>query len=123
MANLTLRNVKGAPLTNAEVDGNFIALNDAITTLAAQQGRFPLSVVSTDTTASAFNTYWVTASVTITLPATPTEDDAIIFVAKSECTIDPGTNNINGINDVLFVDNAPVAFTLQYTTELGWAVI
>lgn len=32
MANLTLRSVKGSPLTNAEVDGNFTALNTEINT-------------------------------------------------------------------------------------------
>ena len=32
MATLTLRSVKGSPLTNAEVDGNFTALNDEVGT-------------------------------------------------------------------------------------------
>lgn len=36
MANLTLRLVKGTPLTNQEVDGNFSNLNSDINTLFAQ---------------------------------------------------------------------------------------
>ena len=32
MATLTLRSVKGSPLTNSEVDGNFTALNTELAT-------------------------------------------------------------------------------------------
>jgi hypothetical protein len=38
MANLTLRLVKGSPLTNAEVDGNFSNVNSEITTLTTNVG-------------------------------------------------------------------------------------
>ena len=84
---------------------------------------FPLHVVSTNIAAQPFNTYWITADVTVALPLDPANDVMIAFVAKNQCTIDPGTNQINGVNDVLLVDNAPVSFKLQFTTELGWAVI
>jgi len=38
MANLTLRLVKGSPLTNAEVDGNFSNVNSEITALTSNVG-------------------------------------------------------------------------------------
>lgn len=47
MADLTLRSVKGTPLTHNEVDGNFVALNDDIAALNATGWKDMLAPLST----------------------------------------------------------------------------
>ena len=46
MADITLRNVKGSPLTNAEVDANFNNINTELQTKLASSGYTATDVVS-----------------------------------------------------------------------------
>ncbi len=132
MASLILRNQKGSPLTNTEVDGNFTALNTEITTATTNittiqssitNLRAPLQIVTGNINASVGNTYYVTSNATITLPSTPSVDDSIVFVAKTTFTINPRSVKINDTVGSLVVDNPPITFSLQYNATLGWIVI
>lgn len=89
-----------------------------------QQGTsYPLHVINANSNATAFNTYWITSDITLNLPDTPADDAVVVIVAQTACTINPGSSTINGMNDVLYVDVFPASFSLQFTTEMGWAVI
>lgn len=132
MAILILRNQKGTPLTNNEVDGNFIALNSELIAATSSIGNLqsnvtnltsPIQIITNNTNATIGKTYYVMSNVVINLPATPSIDDSITFVAKSVFTIDPGALKINGSNGIMTVDNPPITFYLQYNATLGWIVI
>lgn len=79
MADLTLRLVKGSPLTNAEVDNNFSSLNDAVTAAGEPMGHvnnadsalsFDASTrtVTISPTGAAFVVWCKTAKYTFTTP-------------------------------------------------------
>ena len=132
MAILILRNQKGTPLTNNEVDGNFIALNSEViaasSSIANLQNNVtnltsPIQITTNNTNATVGKTYYVMNNVVINIPATPSIDDSITFVAKSVFNIDPGALKINGSNGIMTVDNPPITFYLQYNATLGWIVI
>lgn len=132
MAILILRNQKGTPLTNNEVDGNFIALNSelmaATSSISNLQSNVtnltsPIQIITNNTNASIGKTYYVMNNVIINLPSTPSIDDSIGFVAKSVFNIDPGALKINGSSGIMTVDNPPITFYLQYNATLGWIVI
>jgi len=132
MAILILRNQKGSPLTNNEVDGNFIALNSELISATANIAgiqnivsnlKAPLQIVATNVNATVGSTYYVTANVVVNLPTTPSVDDVVVFVAKSVFTIDPAVLKINGSSGPMIVDNPPITFYLQYNATLGWVVI
>jgi hypothetical protein len=132
MAILILRNQKGTPLTNNEVDGNFIALNSELIAATSSIGNLqsnvtnltsPIQIITNNTNATIGKTYYVMNNVVINLPTTPSIDDSITFVAKSVFNIDPGALKINGSNGVMTVDNPPITFYLQYNATLGWIVI
>lgn len=132
MAILILRNQKGTPLTNNEVDGNFIALNSELIAATSSIGNLqsnvtnltsPIQITTNNTNATIGKTYYVMNNVVINLPTTPSIDDSITFVAKSVFNIDPGALKINGSNGVMTVDNPPITFYLQYNATLGWIVI
>lgn len=132
MAILILRNQKGTPLTNNEVDGNFIALNSELIAATSSIGNLqsnvtnltsPIQIITNNTNATIGKTYYVMSNVVINLPTTPSIDDSITFVAKSVFNIDPGALKINGSNGVMTVDNPPITFYLKYNATLGWIVI
>ena len=87
----------------------------------------PATVVSTGTTASAFNTYVLTVSCAVTLPASPAVNDIVQVVDISNSltsTIARNGQNINGVADDLLLDVKNASITLQYVDATrGWVVI
>ena len=89
-----------------------------------QASAFPMQQTGVDANITPFNSYYVTANVTLTLPPIPNVDDVIEIIAVSDCTLDTGSVLINGGTGPLNVDLAPVSFKIQYANPtLGWVVI
>lgn len=85
------------------------------------------SVISTNTNASTSVTYVLTASLTLTLPASPTAGDWVGVVNRSN-TITPvvarNGSNIMGAADDLTIDDTSAALTLMYADATrGWVLI
>jgi hypothetical protein len=89
--------------------------------------RETVNVISTDTTAVASRTYVFTASLTLTLPASPTAGDWVSIVNASGTTtpvIGRNGSNIMSLAEDMTVDKADGAsFTLVYADATrGWVI-
>jgi hypothetical protein len=80
--------------------------------------------ISTDTTAVRSRTYVMTASLTLTLPSSPTVGDMVMFSNKSGTTtpvIARNGQNIEGLAEDMTVDNVNYFGTLVYANSTrGW---
>lgn len=89
--------------------------------------RLTTNEISTTTNAVAGNYYVATASLTLTLPATPTAGDIVGFSNQSgttTCVIARNSSNILGLAQDLTVDKTNAAFTLQYSgATKGWVFV
>lgn len=97
-----------------------------------QNYRLNSIVQSTNTTAVAGNYYIVTASITLTLPASPTIGDVVGFANQSgttTCVIapngTPASQTINGVTGNMTVDINYASFILQYSGSVtkGWVFV
>jgi hypothetical protein len=88
--------------------------------------REKIQVISTNTTAVVTNTYVLTASLILTLPATPTVGDWV-KVINSSGTITPSIarngSNIMGLAEDMALDLTNANITLTYADATrGWVV-
>jgi len=110
-------NTAGSPVTS--VNGEVGAVTVA--------SKHNVSVISTDTTAAANTLYVFTASLTLTLPASPSIGDSIKISNRSNvatCVLGRNGNNILGDASDLTLDTPSASFELVYTdTTNGWVII
>ncbi|MBP9930248.1 MAG: hypothetical protein KBF63_13290 [Rhodoferax sp.] len=85
------------------------------------------TVISTDTTAVAGGFYVLTASLTLTLPATPTAGDVVHVSNRSgvaTCVIDRNGVNVMGLAENMTLDASDQPFSLAYAdASRGWVLI
>lgn len=83
--------------------------------------------VSTNTSATATNTYVLLSSVTLTLPASPVEGDYVKVSNRSgtvTCVLGRNGSNIMGIAEDMTLDNANAGLSLVYTNSTnGWVFV
>lgn len=133
VANLNASSLKGATFAAPGSIGATTPGTGAFTTLSstgvATIKRLNTSIITTSTTAVAGTTYVCTASLILTLPASPAVGDVVKFINASgtkTCTINPGTNYIMRVSGIMTVDTINANFTLQYSgnsTTPGWVFI
>lgn len=86
-----------------------------------------VSVISTNTNAVAGTTYVFTATLTLTLPATPTAGQWVSFQNSSgvlTCVVDRNGSNIMSLAENMTVDALYVPLTLMYADATrGWVFI
>jgi len=86
----------------------------------------PASVINTPTTATSFNTYVITDTLTLTLPESPVANDIIRIVDLSNTSsviISRNGQKINNIADDITLDYANASLTLQYVNlSIGWII-
>lgn len=132
--NLPFANITGKPTT---VSG--YGITDAVTTAGDQtvDGKKTFTsppvydesvlVISTDTLAVKATTYVVTASLILTLPASPSAGWWVKIVNRSATeTVSIGRNaqNIMGLSEDMIIDNLNASVTLMYADSTrGWVII
>jgi hypothetical protein len=83
-----------------------------------------IQVISTNTTAVRSSTYVFTATLTLTLPASPAAGDMVMFANRSATAtpvIDRNGSNIMGLAENMTVDNVNYFATLVYADATrGW---
>lgn len=97
------------------------------TTLDAKQEEFTPNEVTTSTTASADNRYFLNgATITLTLPASPTVGDTVAITeigGNADNIIGRNGSNIMSLAEDMTVDAAYASFQLQYVdATIGWAI-
>lgn len=94
---------------------------------AASGGGITPSVISTNTTAVKDYLYVFTASLTLTLPASPSVGDALKIVNLSNtstCVIARNGSNIMGVGEDLTLDNTNANFEIIYAAATqGWVLV
>ena len=91
-------------------------------------GSLSVSVISTNTTAVIDTLYVLTASLTLTLPASPSAGDKVLLSNRSGTTtsiVARNGNNIQGLAQDLTIDALEIGLTLVYTGDAtqGWVMI
>jgi hypothetical protein len=117
------------PLWPATVDATEVGYLDGVTSaiqtqIDTKQPSFTVNIISTNTNAVSYNTYVITADLTLTLPTAPSAGDRVGFSNRSE-TITPviarNGENIMGVAEDLILDNVNAFGTLVYAdTTRGW---
>ena len=96
-------------------------------TTDANDARYNVEVISTNQTASAGSVYVFTASLTLTLPASPAVGESIKISNLSDtttCVLGRNGNKIMGDASDLTLDTASASFELIYSgTAKGWVII
>jgi hypothetical protein len=104
-------------IANATTDGTTLTLISPIV-------RQNIQVISTNTTAVASRTYVFTATLTLTLPSSPTAGDSVMFANRSATAtpvIDRNGQNIMGLAEDMTVNNVNYFGTLVYADATrGW---
>jgi hypothetical protein len=104
-------------ITNATSDGTTLTLTSPVITQNIQ-------VISGNTTAVRSSTYVFTATLTLTLPASPTAGDMVMFANRSATStpvIDRNGSNIMGLAENMTVDNVNYFATLVFADATrGW---
>lgn len=112
------------------VDGDVVA-STATQTLTNKTLTSPVitenvQVISTNTTAVSSRTYVFTASLTLTLPASPTAGDWVAIQNSSGTTtavIARNGSNIMSLAENMTIDNATASLTLVYADATrGWVI-
>jgi hypothetical protein len=107
--------------------GNASGRNVAFATSSLSTFRQNVSVIGTNTNASPFVVYVMTASLVLTLPASPTIGDWIKISNLSNtttCTLGRNGNNIMGLAENLLLDDAQASFEIIYSgPAYGWVII
>ena len=120
--------------TSANVTGTVAIANGGTGATTAAGARTALgiggltnSIISVNTTAVASTYYITSASLTLTLPASPNQGDIVGFSnasGTSSCIIGRNSLNINSIAQDMTVNKLYAAFTLQYTDATrGWVFV
>ena len=99
----------------------------AVPTVTANDVKYNVSVISSDTNASAGFVYVLTSALTLTLPALPNTGESIKISNRSgvaTCVLAANGNNIMGSASDLTLDTATASFELIYSdTTNGWVII
>ena len=99
----------------------------AVPTVTANDVKYNVSVISSDTNASAGFVYVLTSALTLTLPALPNTGESIKISNRSgvaTCVLGANGNNIMGSASDLTLDTASASFELIYSdTTNGWVII
>ena len=99
----------------------------AVPTVTANDVKYNVSVINSDTNASAGFVYVFTAGLTLTLPALPNIGDSIKISNRSSvttCVLAANGNNIMGSSSNLTLDTASASFELIYSGATnGWVII
>lgn len=110
--------------------GNSGATTQDVLTVNSSGGvllRLPTTVISSNTAAVAGTYYVATATLTLTLPASPTVGDSVGFSNQSgvtTCIIARNGSNILSLAEDLTVDKENAAFWLQYSgATKGWVFV
>lgn len=107
--------------------GNSSGRNQAFATASLSTFRQNVSVIGTNTNADSFVVYVLTASLVLTLPASPNIGDWIKISNLSNtttCTLGRNGSNIMGLAENLLLDDAQASFEIIYSgTAYGWVVI
>lgn len=115
----TLANVKAEIVTSA-------AIVAGLGYTPANPGGLTVSVISTNTTATAGTTYCLTASLTLTLPATPAAGAMVTILNRSgvaTCIVARNGSNIMALAQDLTLDLS-ASFSLVYTDATnGWVIL
>ena len=89
--------------------------------------KYQVSVINSDTTATAGRVYVLTAALTLTLPALPNIGNSIKISNRSgvaTCVLGANGNNIMGSSANLTLDTASASFELIYSgANQGWVII
>lgn len=89
--------------------------------------RAAAEVISTDTTAVSGKSYVITASLTLTLPASPTAGDCVIVQNSSGTTtavIARNGSNIMSLAENMTLDQTNVGITMLYADATrGWVIV
>lgn len=95
--------------------------------LSADDTRYNVFEISTDTNAVQGGLYVLTASLVLTLPASPDLGASVKVANLSQtqtCQIAGGAENILGISGALTLDNQYSSFELVYSgANKGWVII
>lgn len=112
--------------TNIKTVGGVSLLGAGDIPMSGGGGSLPVTSISTNTTAVKTNAYMATASLTLTLPASPAVNDEVGFINASNtatCVIARNGSLLMGLAEDMTVDKANVGFTLVYTgATKGWWV-
>ena len=99
----------------------------AVPTVTANDVKYNVSVISSDTNAFSGFVYVFTAGLTLTLPALPNTGDSIKISNRSgvaTCVLGANGNNIMGSSSNLTLDTASASFELIYSDATnGWVII
>jgi hypothetical protein len=107
--------------------GNSQGRNQAFATASLSTFRQNVSVIGTNTNAEPFVVYVLTASLVLTLPASPSIGDWIKISNLSNtttCTLGRNSNKIMGLAENTLLDDAQASFELVYSgAAYGWVII
>lgn len=107
--------------------GNSAGRNQAFATASLSTFRQNVSVIGTNTNASPFVVYVLTASLVLTLPASPNIGDWIKISNLSNtttCILGRNSNKIMGLLENFLLDDAQASFEIIYTgAAYGWVII
>lgn len=107
--------------------GNSSGRNQAFATASLSTFRQNVSVIGTNTNASPFVVYVLTASLVLTLPSSPNTGDWIKISNLSNtatCTLGRNGTNIMGLAENLLLDDPQASFEIVYSgAAYGWVVI
>lgn len=99
----------------------------AVPTVTADDVKYNVSVINSDTNAFSGFVYVFTAALTLTLPALPNTGDSIKISNRSgvaTCVLGANGNNIMGSSSNLTLDTASASFELIYSDATnGWVII
>ena len=114
-------NIVGGTDITVTTSGSNITIDSNVNT------SYSVSVISADTTATANTLYVLTANLTLTLPASPTDGDSIKVSNRSgvaTCIIAGNGENIMGAASDLTIDKLNSGFELIYAgSAQGWVLI
>lgn len=124
-ASNTLSNIGNAALTNSSVtiNGTAVSLGGSITV-----GGTAYSAQATSFTAAVNTAYWITGnSVTVTLPASPADNDYVEIAngaTVTGCVIGRNAKNIMGLAENLTIDQTNFSLRLVYrSATTDWRLV
>ena len=117
----------GALVVTVDASTGSTARTDWVIGIAVKSAELatPYYAVSANTNATAFNRYQITASLDLTLPASP-NDGLWIDVVNTSGTITSRVlrngQNINGLAEDMRIDRNFIPFRLVFKTGYGWII-